>query len=387
MPVLTSAFCKTASSPLKNNKLHRCSETRGLALCLTPAGHRSFVFCYSAPTGQERRMTIGELGPWSLQAARKRVAELRRQLDCGIDPLADKKAIRGEMNLASLWFWYEQGAFQKLSMASQRDQRRAWAVEIEPRLGAHTKVSSINRSDVQRLIDDISQKCGGTTGNRCHSYFRRMLNLALNDKLISENPALNISRNREEGRERYLSPEEMSRLMDAIHVRSNSPSANAIALLLLTGARRGEVLEMRWGDIDLNRGIWRKPSSTTKQRRSHVVPLSEEAVVFLNSQSDLCAEKKGHADWVFPSKSSSGHLSDVKREWKTLCHQADISDARLHDLRHSYASLIVSNGGSLEMVGALLGHSQPQTTKRYAHLYDDPLRKLTGAVGKTVRSR
>lgn len=326
-------------------------------------------------------MTIGELGPWTLAAARKRVTELRRELDCGIDPLAGREAKRTEPSVSALWKWYEAGAFQKLGRDSQREIARVWAKEIETRLGAHTKIGAISRSEVQRLVDAVSAKSGNVAGNRCHSYLRRILNLAVDDGMLAVNPALKIRRNKEQERERYLRPDELKKLMGTIRERFPSHSAIAIALLLLTGARRSEVLSMCWSDLDLEKCTWHKPGAKTKQRRSHKVPLSFEAVEILK----LLKTESGLVGWVFPSSSSSGHLVGLKREWKTLCAIAGIENARLHDLRHSFASLIASNGGSLEMIGALLGHSQPSTTKRYAHLYDDPLRQLTDGVAQAVK--
>jgi integrase len=161
------------------------------------------------------------------------------------------------------------------------------------------------------------------------------------------------------------------------------PGAVAVKLLMLTGARRGEVLSMRWRDVDLASGIWIKPPSRTKQRRVHRVPLSQEAVETLRSQK---ASSGGH-DFVFPSGGRQGHMVAIKRVWSKLCRVAAIESCRLHDLRHSFASVIVSNGGNLELIGGMLGHSQPSTTKRYAHLYDTPMREAAELVSRTVSGR
>jgi integrase len=130
--------------------------------------------------------------------------------------------------------------------------------------------------------------------------------------------------------------------------------------------------------FDLERGIWVKPSAHTKQRREHRVPISAAAI-------DLLSRLKSTATgaFVFPGR-NGGPLTDVKRTWQAVRGEAGLPDVRLHDLRHTYASLLASAGQSLPIIGALLGHTQAQTTARYAHLLDDPLRAATEHVGSLL---
>ena len=141
---------------------------------------------------------------------------------------------------------------------------------------------------------------------------------------------------------------------------------SAIRLIVLTGARKGEVLQATWRQFDLERGVWTKPSHSTKRKRSEHVPLNDQAIAFLKS-----LPKSG--EFLFPGRQSS-HLSDLKYPWAEVCDAAKLEGVRIHDLRHTYASHLVSRGVPLTMVGKLLGHTQPQTTARYAHLADSPLR-------------
>jgi integrase len=149
-------------------------------------------------------------------------------------------------------------------------------------------------------------------------------------------------------------------------------------MLLLTGARRGEVLSMKWNDIDLDRGIWVKPGSTTKQKTEHRVPLSKPALRLL-AEIQIKGENSAH---VFPGL--AGHRVEIKKDWAEICRSAGITNARMHDLRHTFASVLASEGLSLPVIGALLGHSQVQTTARYSHLFDDPLRQATERAGAIV---
>lgn len=187
---------------------------------------------------------------------------------------------------------------------------------------------------------------------------------------------------------------------------------------MLTGARRGEVLGATWDQIDLAAGRWCKPPSSTKQKEAHEVPLSAPALQLLaRMRADVDdaeaiakglerdakrerhpkraqalrnaaarARRRGTSAYLFPSDRVDGDrpMLGIKGSWQSLCRKAEITGVRLHDLRHTYASLLVSGGASLPLIGALLGHSQAQTTLRYAHLLDDPLRAATERVGAIV---
>lgn len=381
MTKLTREFCVKVPPPEKGNKLYRGNDPKGLALRVTASGHRAFVFCYSAPSGRERRMTIGRFGDWTVGAAKKRALELRRQVDLGTDPLARKERIRREPSLRDLWRWYSQGDLQKLSARTRSDIEQSWRRLIEPILGPHTLAKDLRRVDVQEMLDKLTVSAGPYAANRCHSFLRRILNLAVAEGLLGENVATRaIRRNREQPRERYLAPNEIGRLLSALDTSQSIASARAIKLLIFTGARRSEVLGMRWSEIDLSVGVWTKAPARTKQRRVHRVPLSKAAIEVLKQQREI----SGGSEFVFPSSSARGHLTDIKRAWAHACSQAELQECRLHDLRHSFASILASEGRSLGVIGAMLGHSQSQTTLRYAHLFDDPLREAAELVATTT---
>jgi integrase len=210
-----------------------------------------------------------------------------------------------------------------------------------------------------------------------------MFGLAIKWKWRTDNPAKGIERNPENKRHRYLTSAEVEGLMVALAGHPDQQAANIIRLLLLTGARRSEVQSARWDQFDLTSGVWTKPGATTKQKTQHRVPLSAPARQLL---ADLWAETEGSAEYVFPGR-GGGHRVEFKRDWAAICTGAGITGARIHDLRHSFASILASAGLSLPIIGALLGHTQPQTTARYAHLLDDPLRAATERVGAIVTGR
>jgi integrase len=274
-----------------------------------------------------------------------------------------------------------------------------WEKLVLPRLG-RLKVAAVTPADIDALHAEVG-KTRPVRANRVVEVVRKAFNLAIRWGWRADNPASGVHRNREERRARYLAPTEILRLSEALAAHPERTSANAIRLLLLTGARRGEVLSARWDMLDLEAGVWVKPSAHTKQRKEHRVPLSAPAV-------QLLREMQARASSCYVFASADGRpLTDVKRTWLSVCRAAGLAElveqrtgdsrparsrrnragshwratARLHDLRHTYASILASEGLSLPIIGALLGHTQPQTTARYAHLLDDPLRAATERVG------
>ena len=139
------------------------------------------------------------------------------------------------------------------------------------------------------------------------------------------------------------------------------------------------MLGATWGQFDLEQGVWIKPSAHTKQKRSHRVPLSGPAVELLRKM-----QLNASGEFLFPGRLPGKPLTEIKKFWDSVCRQADLKDLRIHDLRHTYASVLASSGISLPIIGGLLGHTQPGTTAQYAHLFDDPLRDATNIVGRTV---
>ena len=174
-----------------------------------------------------------------------------------------------------------------------------------------------------------------------------------------------------------MSPAEVERLVKVLVEWPDRESANAIMLALLTGARRNELLLATWDQFDLEAGVWVKPSAHTKQKRTHRVPLSPRALELLTS---MRAEQPFEV-FVFPTRAKLG----IRTPWERIRAAADLDDVRFHDLRHSYASLLVNDGVELLTVGRLLGHTQMQTTARYSHLADETLREATGRVGRLVK--
>jgi integrase len=385
---LTDAFCRRLEPPAKGNRITYDDDVPGFGVRVTTAGAKSFILNYTTRGGRERRYTIGSTSSWQTTAARAKAKELRRLIDDGGDPLADIEAEREAPMVSDLADRFEAEHLPRKRARTADDYRRILRLHVRPAL-KHLKVAEVAFADIDRLHHKVTKESGPYQANRTIAVLSKMLALAVRWKWRADNPCKGIERNREYERRRYLSGDELAKLTVALQGARDQQSANAIRLLLLTGARRGEVLGMRWADVDLAVGTWSKPPSSTKQRESHIVPLSAPARQLLSEIADEQADKHhrhGLGEHVFPGNGDSGHLREIKRTWRTLTRRAGLENLRLHDLRHSFASELVSSGASLPLIGALLGHSQVQTTARYSHLYDDPLRKAVERVGAIVEA-
>ena len=204
-----------------------------------------------------------------------------------------------------------------------------------------------------------------------------------------KNPVKGVSKYPEEKRERYLDEEELHRLMDILAFHKGYPVADALHLIVLTGSRKGEVLNATWGQFNLESGVWTKPSHMTKQKKTEHLPLSGEALEFVQDLYERAGVEQGTVDqnsYVFPGKIPGKPLKEIKKFWARVCREADLKDVHIHDLRHTYASYLVSSGLSLPIIGKLLGHTQAGTTHRYAHLANETLREATNVFGDKIKS-
>jgi integrase len=371
MPKINETFVKKVATPSTNHKIHYDSEHPGFGLRVTKAGTKAFILNFHV-NKRERRITIGKWPAWSAAAAREKARELRRLVDQGIDPLDERIERREAPTVGDLWLEYEKVHFPTLSPRGQTDQKGMWANHILPELYP-IPLRELSSRQIDRLHAKISEGTP-TRANRVLEVLRKAINLAIRWEWIEKNPADGFRRNSEHAREKYLTTEEYERVFATLENMKNQKAANAVRLLILTGARRGEVLGLEWEDLDLDIGIWNRPPHKSKDRKKKRVPLSNEALLLLLSMRETAGSR-----FLFPT-STGTHMSDLNRPWRWLRSEVELPDLRIHDLRHSFASILVSSGETLETIGKLLGHSQHQTTMRYAHLMDDPLRRAANKI-------
>jgi integrase len=410
---LTDAMVRKVLPPMRGQTMVWDGEVKGFALRVTPGGAKAFVLDYRAE-GRQRRMTLGQYPDWSVQAARKTAKELKREVDHGRDPMGDRRAERIAPTMQELWRRYELEHLPRKATRSQVDERIMWEKIILPRFGK-MKVAAITADDIDSLHHDITTvRRTPIRANRTVEVLRKAFNLAMRWNWREDNPASGVRKNPEEKRNRYLNRNEIAVLARAVQDHDESATANAIKLLMLTGARRGEVLGATWDMFDLENGVWTKPSAHTKQRRLHRVPLNSPALRLLKEMKQHATQKAQERrtpihPFLFPGLDGKP-LTDIKRSWLSICRKAGLAErfekrgrdgkplktkdgepimhwrttVRVHDLRHSFASILVSAGASLPLIGQMLGHTQPATTARYAHLFDDPLRQAAETVGTFI---
>lgn len=354
----------------------------GFGLRVKTTGVKSFVVQYrNRQTGRSKRKTLGRYGPTlSLHEARDLAKALLADVVRGEDPVADSQALRKSPTVAELAEQYlAQHAIPKKRPGSVRNDQSMLDRYVLPRLG-RLRAVEVTHGDIQRLHNKMRET--PYQANRTLALLSKMFELSIRWGMRPDNPARGVEKYTEEKRDRWLSDEELGRLLSALSEHPNQIAANAVRLQLLTGARIGEVLSARWTDFDLDRGVWTKPSHHTKQKRKEHLPLSGTARSLL---VEMNADNSKASAWLFPGRSPDQPYRDLKAFWRSVTKAAGLENYRIHDNRHTHASHLVSSGLSLPIVGRLLGHTNPSTTQRYAHLADDPLREAAEVMAEKVR--
>ncbi len=265
----------------------------------------------------------------------------------------------------------------KKRISSLNNDKTLLKNDILPALGS-LKLPHITRRDIETLhlrLEKYPYKA-----NRVLSLLSKMFSLAISWGWIQDSPIRGIEKYQEEKRDRWLNEEELNRLWTVLDTYPSYLTAYVFKLLLLTGARKSEMTQATWDQFDLKKGVWTKPSHMTKQKKKEHLPLSEKALEVLQILKDLT----GESPYLFPGRVPGEPIKEVKTFWKTVLKEAKLQHVRIHDLRHTHASHLVSSGLSLSIVGKLLGHTKASTTQRYAHFADEPLRQATEVFGRKV---
>ena len=369
------------------------TEIKGFGVKVLPSAQMSYVVQFRMGKGRSAKLfkkRIDGVGSISLEKARLRAEAWRDAAASGTNPVKIQQD-QAERTFAKLAEDYLQrhADEKRTKIQDERKLKR----NLLKKLGRKT-VSEITHRDIEDVHRAL--KNSPYEANRNIALLSKMFSLAITWSWIKENPAKGIKKYDEDPRERYMDHDEMVRLtaalsayVDAVaekwpqensyHVIEAKGAVNAIRLMALTGARKGEVLSATWLQFDLKNAIWTKPSSHTKSKKAHRVTLSPPAMELVSGMRQDALEGE---DYLFPSRrSSTGHLKDVKRVWGKILELAEIENLRMHDIRHTFASILASSGSSLLIIGRLLGHTQASTTARYAHLFDDPLRAAANKVG------
>ena len=382
-----------ASQPEETRYTVWDSDLKGFGLRVSPRGTKTFVVRYRLGGGRRgslRQMVVAREGVLTAEGARERAKIALGRVADGQDPQGAKAKRRDELTVSELCDLYmAEGVATKKESTLKLDRIRVLR-HIKPRLG-RMKIGDVARTDIERLMRDVGSgkirdeatphtRGGPGAAARTVGLLGGIFSFAQERGLIAANPTRGVKRFKDVRRERFLSAAEMGRLGDvlAAHETANGDKRHVaiLRLLALTGARKNEIARLRWSEVDLERGVLRLADSKTGRK---VIALGAAAIKVLSEV------ERTETPCVFPDHRDGGKpVANLDWAWVVLREKAGLSDVRIHDLRHSFASTGLMAGQGLPLIGKLLGHSHVGTTARYAHLSDDPVRAAADRISATV---
>jgi integrase len=382
-------------------------DIKGFGVSVEPTGTKGFILEYRPGGGgrtvSKRRLLLGRYGDMTADQAREAAKDARAAIRLGADPQAEKTRQRASLTVAGLVEAFIEGHATKLKSKSVI----AYQGALDKLTAEHgpQKAETLSRAQVATLHRSLSDS--PYAANRMLSAVSKMYSWAESEGHLPEgypNPARKITRYREQGRERYLTGDELARLGDALReaetvglpysVDEARPSSKhapkaenrrvkldpfavaAIRLLILTGARLHEILDAEWSQLDLERGALFLADSKTGRKPIFLSPAAQTVIAEL-------PRIEGNPHIIVGSKDGEPR-ADLKKPWAALTRAAGLDGLRIHDLRHSFAAFGAGAALGLPVLGRLLGHATPTTTSRYAHLADDPLRRAVETVGTVI---
>ncbi|MEN8237505.1 MAG: site-specific integrase [Pseudomonadota bacterium] len=368
---LTKRVVESVSPDSSKQKFLWDTEITGFGVRIYPTGRKMYFFQYRNQHKTTKKIKIGVHGNITTEQAREAAKELAIKASMGKDPAAESKSQKSSPTMTDLARDYMKlHALEEKNSKSIINDRCMLKNHILKEFDSK-KVREVTTRDIQVLRVKLSDK--RVASNRVLSLLHKMFNLAIQWEWCTDNPVSGVKKYKENKRTRWLQDDELKKLMDVLDSYHNQTMSNIIRLLLLTGARKNEALQATWDQIDLEKGVWTKSAHTTKQKKMQHIPLSPTAVKLLKKMK----AEKTDSPYLFPGRVKGQHLKEPKKAWATIRKRAELEDFTIHDLRHTYASHLVSSGLSLTIVGKLLGHTQASTTQRYAHLADESLREAT----------
>ncbi len=408
-------------APKRKRTYYYDSKAKGLAVAVTDKGTKSFIV-YRWVNGRPERITLGRYaqghGPGlTIEQARKAASETNLAIAKGENPAEKKRTARGEITLGGM---FEEYKIRHVEVHNRRPDKPQANYRLYLKHWENRKLSNIKRADIQALHAKLGRETGKVTANIAVKLLRAMFNKAIEWEYWNKpNPARGIQLFKEKSRDRFLQPDELPRFFQALADEPNDTIRDFVLVALMTGARRDNVMTMKWEDVQFERGEWRIPQ--TKSGTEHAVPLLPEAVLILKARKD----SRGENEYVFPGFGAHGHLVEPKKGWRRILDRAElmqlvdwiakaqgwpkpqadaakaapdvsralkearstakalqidaaparIKDLRIHDLRRTLGSWQAATGANLSVIGRTLQHQNVSTTAIYARLNLDSVRE------------
>ncbi len=369
-------FTKRRLEALKSasKRFYVFDEAAPLCMSVNPSGAKVF-YHYAKVHGRPQRNKIGPFPETTIEQARTAAKRLAGDVAKGRDPMAAKRTARQQPTLKDAWENFLRYAKEHKRPKSVSEDERNWNIHLKPWAGR--RLASIERSEVVALHSRVGSENGHYAANRLVALLSSIYNRAADDiGYTGHNPARGIQRFKEEKRDRFLQRDELPRFFKALEAEENATLKDCVTCCLFTGARRSAVQAMKWADLDLAGGYWRIPPEDSKSGVPVIVPLSPAVAEILKRRRK--ADPGGA--WVFPGRSRTGHVVELKTVWSRVIKAAGLEGVRPHDLRRTMASWQALLGASETLIGRTLGHAAGSpATSIYARLSLDPVRASLNA--------
>jgi integrase len=352
------------SEPGKRDTYHD-KETSGLQLRITSTGIKTFSVYRRIKGGNPERITLGRYPDMKIEQARREALRIAVDISDGKNPAEVKRGRKEELTFSELFAEYLERHARPKKKTWFEDQAQ-FRLYLEKPLGKK-KLSTIDRKNIAHIHGSITKAGYAPTANRVKALLSSVFGWAISVGLSETNPVIGVKSNKENQRDRFLQSDELPKFFQSVAAEENETIRDYVLMSLLTGARRSNVLAMRWQDISFDRHEWR--IEVTKNGTPQTVALSPEAIEILHHR-----KPSDNAIFVFPGSGKSGHLEEPKKGWKRILKRAGIDNLRIHDLRRTLGSWQAKTGASLAIIGKSLNHKNQNTTAIYARLDLDPVR-------------
>ena len=413
----TKSAIETLTLPASGRVVFHDMKTPGLQLRVTATGVKTFCVYKRIKGSGPERITLGRFPDLTVEKARRDASQVLASIASGGNPAEAKRAHRGELTFAELFKKYIL-LHAKIHKKTASEDEQRYMQYLEKPLGKK-KLTTITRQVISSLHSTITTAGHPVVANRVLALVSSVFGRAVEWSIVENNPAAGIRRNPEKSRDRFIQADEMKTFFQALSVEPNTTIRDYLSVSLLAGARRANVVEMKWCNISFSDCVWRIPD--TKNGTPQNTPLPPEAILVLKQRKDLC----GNSAFVFPGTGKTGHLVEPRKGWLRIHQRAavinleqrirdagkytkevkearDLSitkpsaafrtimklaeqfkiptagikldDLRIHDLRRTFGSFQAKSGASSIIIGKSLNHKSQQTTAIYARLDLDPVR-------------